>query len=631
MKKYILSFLAVTVLSVSCNDFEDINNDPFSVDINKAEPEYFLNNSILGAQQDPNIAERVFVLYWKTAARQHLTTGIAGGTYDDSWTSEYWKYISEWLNNANAAIQIANEKKALGQGKPYYDNIIQVSRIWRAYLMSEFSDNFGPQPIQAFQGTNPTFNSEKEVYYFILDELKDAADKMDLNQAAPSNPNAYDMVYGFSWGKWVKYANSMRMRIAMRISEVDPVKAKTEFEAVANSNMFIASSTDNFTVAEKPGWDALTGVMSREWNSQILSATLNNIYIGLGGINTTSQLPAAQHPAVKAADYVGIKYDQQFTTMTNDPSAGYWLDGLPNKIDPRAYKTFYIPGDLTNPIYSLYPTYTNEATTNYGNLTFADNSQITINTVNTWNAYTIGNWGVKGQRNGLRNVIGCMPALGKQYRESKNSRIFFASWESYFLIAEAALKGWATPMNDEAAYNKGIQDSFTYNNVSQFYGQYIASTDYNRDGTSVAYNHTTEPGASHTMQYKDPSTNNLVSVEIKYPVNTIYKNGAFKNDKLTKVITQKYIANMPWLPLESWSDHRRLGLPFFENPAIEAPLVNLPNLNAGNYMTNSIKNFPQRLRYPSTFRNTDQTGYDKAVQLLGAEDAVLTPLWWTKH
>jgi len=631
MKKYILSFFALTVLSVSCNDFEEINNDPFSIDINKSEPEYFLNNSLLGAQQDPNIAERVFVLYWKTAARQHLSTGIAGGSYDDSWTSEYWKYISEWLNNANAAIQVANEKKALGQGKPYYDNIIQVSRIWRAYLMSEFSDNFGPQPIQAFQGTNPTFNSEKEVYYFILDELKDAVSKMDVNQGPPSNSNAYDMAYGFNWGKWVKYANSMRMRIAMRISEVDPAKAKTEFEAAANSNMFISSSAENFAVAEKPGWDALTGVMSREWNGQILSGTLNNMYIGLGGVNSTSQLPATQHAAVKANDYLGIKYDQQFTTMTNDPSAGYWLDGLPNKIDPRAYKTFYIPGDLTSPVYSLYPTYTNQATTNFGKLTFADNSQITVNAVNTWNAFTIGNWGVKGQRNGLRGVVGCMPALGKQYRESTNSRIFFASWESYFLIAEAALKGWATPMNDDAAYNKGIQDSFTYNNVSQFYGQYIASTDYNRDGTSVSYSHTTEPGANHMMQYKDPVTNNLVSVSVSYPVNTIYKNGSFKNDKLTKIITQKYIANTPWLPLESWNDHRRLGLPFFENPAVEAPLVNLPNLSTGNYMTNSIKNFPQRLRYPSTFRNTDQTGYNKAVQLLGGEDAVLTPLWWAKH
>ncbi|MCD9617008.1 SusD/RagB family nutrient-binding outer membrane lipoprotein [Chryseobacterium gleum] len=631
MKKYILSFFTIGLLCTSCNDFEDINNNPFAVDANKAEPEYLLNNSILGAQQDPNIAERVFVLYWKTAARQHLTTGIAGGTYDDSWTSEYWKYISDWLNNANAAIQLANEKKAAGQGKPYYDNIIQVSRIWRAYLMSEFSDNFGPQPIQAFQGTNPTFNSEKEVYYFILEELKDAAAKMDTTQGVPSNANAYDMVYGFNWTQWVKYANSMRMRIAMRIAEVDPSKAKTEFEAAANSNMFIATSTDNFKVAEKPGWDALTGVMSREWNSQILSATLNNLYIGLGGVNSTDQLPAAQHAQVKASDYIGIKYDQQFTTMTNDPSAGYWLDGLPNKIDPRAYKTFYIPGDLTSPVYSLYPTYTNQATTNHGDLTFEDNSKITINTVNTWNAYTIGNWGVKGQRNGLRNVVGCMPALGKQYRESKNARIFFASWETYFLLAEAALKGWTVPMSDEAAYNKGIQESFIYNGVSQFYGQYIASTDYNRDGTSVSYSHITEPGVSHTMKYKDPVTGNLVSVEIKYPVNTIYKNGSVKNDKLTKIITQKYVANMPWLPLESWNDQRRLGLPFFENPAIEAPLPNLPNLSSGNYMTNSIQNFPQRLRYPSTFRNTDQPGYDKAVQLLGGADAVLTPLWWAKH
>ncbi|MCJ7933631.1 MAG: SusD/RagB family nutrient-binding outer membrane lipoprotein [Chryseobacterium sp.] len=631
MKKYILSCIALVTVCTACNDFEDINNDPFAVDINKSEPEYFLNNSILGAQQDPNIAERVFVLYWKTAARQHLTTGIAGGTYDDSWTSEYWKYISEWLNNANAAIEVANQKKALGQNKPYYDNLIQVSRIWRAYLMSEFSDNFGPQPIYAFQGHNPVFNSEKEVYYYILDELKDAVSKMDTNQAPPSNPNAYDMAYGFNWGKWVKYANSMRMRVAMRISEVDPAKAKTEFEAAANSNMFIGASADNFTVAESTGWNPLSGVMSREWNAQILSATLNNMYIGLGGISSTDQLPAAQHTAVKTSDYIGIKYNEQFTTLTNDPSAGYWLDGLPNKIDPRAYKTFYIPGDLTSPVYSLYPTYTNQATTNHGDLTFADNSKITINTVNTWNAYTIGNWGVKGQRNGLRNVVGCMPALGKQYREGKNSRIFFASWETYFLMAEAALKGWSVPMSDEAAYNKGIQDSFTYNGVAQFYGSYIASTEYNRDGTSVSYSHITEPGASHTMKYKDPANGNLVSVDIKYPVNTIYKNGSVKNDKLTKIITQKYIANMPWLPLESWSDQRRLGLPFFENPAIETPLVNLPNLTSGNYMANSIKNFPQRLRYPSTFRNTDQPGYDKAVQLLGGEDAVLTPLWWAKH
>jgi hypothetical protein len=53
MKKYILSFIALAVVCTSCSDFEDMNNDPFSVDINKAEPEYFLNNSILGLNRIP--------------------------------------------------------------------------------------------------------------------------------------------------------------------------------------------------------------------------------------------------------------------------------------------------------------------------------------------------------------------------------------------------------------------------------------------------------------------------------------------------------------------------------------------------------------------------------------------------
>lgn len=629
MKKYILpAVIASTLFLTNCSDFDKINVDPYSANENQVLPEYFLHNSILGAQQDPNIAERAFVLIWKTAARQHFADGISGGTDNDDWSSEYWKYASEWTTNVNTAIQMAEFKAGNGTAAPYNNNVMQVARIWRAYLMSEMSDIYGAMPIVAAQGKNPEFNSQKDVYYFMLAELKDAVSKIDINTKGPDAK--FDLAYGYDWNKWIRYANSMRMRLAMRMSEVDPAKAKSEFEAAVATNMYISSSDQNFKVAEKTGWDALTGVMSREWNSQLLSATLNNMYVGLGGVKTADQLGADKQSAIKDEDYIGVKYDEQFSSKTNDPSAGYWFDGLPNKIDPRAYKTFFIPGDFNNPIYSLYPTYTSDAKTNFGELTFANGTKKTISTVNTWNGLSSGDWGVKGQKNGLVGLVGRNPGLGQQYRGSTNSRIFFASWESYFLIAEAALKGWATPMSDETAYNKGIQDSFTYNNVSGFYGQYIASTGYNRDGTSVSYGHTTEPGATHTMKYMDPNTNTLVSVNVNYPVNTIYKNGAFKNDKLTKIITQKYLANMPWLPLESWNDHRRLGLPFFENPAIENPLPNLPALNSGNYMTNQVNFFPQRLKYPSAFRNSDPKGYTQATSLLGGTDNVFTPMWWAK-
>ena len=100
---------------------------------------------------------------------------------------------------------------------------------------------------------------------------------------------------------------------------------------------------------------------------------------------------------------------------------------------------------------------------------------------------------------------------------------------------------------------------------------------------------------------------------------------------MTKIITQKFIAQCPWLPLETWNDQRRLGLPFFENPAVEIPLVDMPALTPSTYMESNIKFFPQRLKYPSNLINSNTSGYNQAVELLGGADAVLTPLWWAKH
>lgn len=124
---------------------------------------------------------------------------------------------------------------------------------------------------------------------------------------------------------------------------------------------------------------------------------------------------------------------------------------------------------------------------------YNDGSEVSVNTKYTWSTYPIGDWGTALALNEVRGSASYTPALAKQYRHSTNKRVFFASWETYFLIAEAALRGWATPINDQAAYERGIKESFDYNNVGQFYASYISSTEYSRVGTSVSYSHTTEP------------------------------------------------------------------------------------------------------------------------------------------
>lgn len=622
--------ITVLVMATSCKKFDEINTNPLAASADQVQVDYFINNSIISAQMDPHIAERVFILYWKTAGRQQMGGGISSGGYDDGWSSDYYSsYMSGWLNAANSAIQVGNDQIAKGTNKLYTKNLIQVARIWRAYLMSELSDNFGPIPINSFQGTNPEFASVKDVYYHLLDELKDASSKLDMAVVNPDIVKKQDPAFQYDYNKWRRYANSLRLRLAMRLSEVDAAKAKTAFEEAATGELLLGAD-QTFKVAERGGWDALTGVMTREWNAQIMSATYRNLTYNLGGISSTNQVAVGLQSSVKPDDYIGLRLQDHFTMKTNDPFAGYWLDGLPNKIDPRAFKAYIIPGDFNNSNFNSYPSWDNTAKTTIRTLTDGTAAIKTIDAKYSWNGFTSGDWGVPGSRNNVRSFNGTMPRTSNEFRTSASSRIFFANWETYFLLAEGALRGWATPMSAKAAYEAGVKANLDHWGVGAQSAAYLASTAYNNNGTSASWDHVTEPPATRTMNYIDGYTNAAGTAQIKYPDNTIYKAGAVKNDLLTKIITQKFIAQTPWLPLETWSDHRRLGLPFFENPAVENPLVNLPNLTSGNFMTNSVKNFPQRLRYPSGLKNSNAAGYAQAVGFLGGEDAVLTPLWWAK-
>lgn len=636
INKLTYTFGIVSLIFTSCSDFEEVNTDPTATTIDQARVEYAINKSITDAQQDPDVAERAFVLNWKTASRQHFSSGLATGSYNNDWITAYYNQSAGWQKSAALAIKLADDKiqKGLtGHDADMIPNMKQVARIWRAYLMSEFADNFGVLPKDAFQGVNPEFNSTKDVYYFMLDELKDAVKNINTSISPSDTEKKYDRAYNFDLKKWVKFANSMRMRLSMRLSEVDPAKAKAEFEDAAKGS-YISANSENFTIAEKPGWDALTGVMSREWNSQQLSATLKNLMCGLGGVKTSVQLTDQKYQAyIKPADYIGVRYENHYSLFTSDPCAGFWFDGLPNMNDPRAYALFSIPGDFTNPQFCFYPSWDNSAKTVKRTL-LKDDKTSTLEEIDAtycWNAPAIGSHGDKGVLNKVYTYNGTNPRLVLKYRNSKSSRIFFGAWESYFLIAEASVRGWTVPLSGKAAYENGITASFEYNGVSQFVTSYLASTEYNNVGTSVAWDHVTEPAPTKTMKMIDGYTKNEQSFTYTYPVasQTLYKKAL--NDKLTKIITQKFIANVPWLPMESWSDHRRLGLPFFETPAVEQPLIYMPSLTKTNYMNQTIQFFPQRLKFPASLANSNPEGYKKAVEVLGGIDDVFTPLWWAKH
>ncbi|MGC1630755.1 MAG: SusD/RagB family nutrient-binding outer membrane lipoprotein, partial [Gelidibacter sp.] len=205
----------VLLAFLSCSEFEEINIDPVAASGDQVQIEYFINGAIGGAQMDPHIAERVFVLYWDRVGGMTRSGGLTTGSANDDWSSDYYNgYVSKWLRNLNAGIEVADQQIAAGTAKEHTHNLKQVARIWRAYLMSEMSDNFGPIPVDGFQGVNPEYSDVKTVYYYMLQELKEATNAFDLEVSNPDNAlKKLDPAYEYDYAKWKKYGNSLRMRL----------------------------------------------------------------------------------------------------------------------------------------------------------------------------------------------------------------------------------------------------------------------------------------------------------------------------------------------------------------------------------------------------------------------------------
>lgn len=637
---------------VSCSDFDEVNTNPTAAGEEYVKPQYALNNSIGQAQMNPGTAERIVVYNWASAARICGEMSFLNvGRYSDDYTSSYYyPDLSASIKNATLAITaVENQLEAAtttAHEKEFFPNVKQFARIWRAYLISEFVDNFGPYPIESFLGENPVFNSEKDDYEFILKELKEAAAAINTSvlpveaegKCDPFDNVKYDPV------KWQKYANSLRMRLAMRLSNIDKATAQAEFEDAAKGNK-ILTADDMFAVKENDGWDVFSGVYTRSFDDQVLSSTVANLLTNLGGIKVTEQRSDLAS-YVKPANYLGIKYDRHYVANTDNPTKQYWLDGMPENLDPRALKIFCLPDDENAENY--IDKYNDRTAKDFVLYTVDENGnpipnkdnpgEIKIDATRCWNGYPAGSRGGWSPTLAYNQLVtngygpGCtLPMLGKDYCKGK-TRIFFAAWETYFLLAEASLYGWNTGTTAKEAYENGIKASFEYFGVSEYVNDYLNSTNYNRVGTSVKFDHTTEPTAEQ-MTYVDGYSKEQKTVTYEYPTASKTLYGKALNDHLTKIITQKFIAQTPYLVLEMWSDFRRLGLPFFEIPANESSMTGSDMVNVWN--PNSWKDgqkwefYPQRMRYPSSLENADPEGYKQAVELLGGSDNIITPLWWT--
>lgn len=172
--------------------------------------------------------------------------------------------------------------------------------------------------------------------------------------------------------------------------------------------------------------------------------------------------------------------------------------------------------------------------------------------------------------------------------------------EGYFLRAEGALRGWSMGGSAKDLYEEGIRISIK--NELAYKGS-IAGVTSISDAEIDAYLN----GTSGQIDFVDPVKAEN-SIKAMNTLGVKWDEGASKEEKLQRIITQKWIANFP-LSCEAWAEYRRTGYPKL--------FPNRVNLSNGDINTNEQV---RRLIYSDTEINTNNAELQKGIELLNQEN-----------
>jgi len=131
-----------------------------------------------------------------------------------------------------------------------------MARVMQAYTLSLLVDFFGDVPFsEAFLGAsefNPTVDPQAQVYEAAISILDEAI--LDLSTAStlsggylnPSAPAPDDFYYAGNFGRWIRAANSLKLKMFLNLRNVDAARATTEINALIAGGQLISTQEDNF-------------------------------------------------------------------------------------------------------------------------------------------------------------------------------------------------------------------------------------------------------------------------------------------------------------------------------------------------------------------------------------------------
>ena len=171
----------------------------------------------------------------------------AGWDVNDGWHRRMFTVKYEYGMGGYKDFKAAAEEYGM-------ENELALANILKVATMHQVADYYGPIAYSQFGSITNLYDPLDQVYGQFFDELDAAIATLEKLAATGSKLlEDYDLVYGGDAAQWVRFANSLRLRLAMRASYADPTKAREEAEkSISNPFGVITTNADNAVISE-PG------------------------------------------------------------------------------------------------------------------------------------------------------------------------------------------------------------------------------------------------------------------------------------------------------------------------------------------------------------------------------------------